>query len=106
MPRLSRKVALVTGAARGMGAATARAYSVEVGVARAGRPGAAWIPLDVRDEPAWADTLARIVSSPGRLDVLVDNAGITGLEAGAPHDDPAHATLVHVCRPCPCAAAR
>ena len=101
MPRLSGKLCLVTGAARGIGRAIAQAFHDEGaqvivtdinqagGAQTAAEIGARFIPLDVRDEAQWAQ-LARAVP---QLDVLVNNAGITGFEHGAAPHDPEHASL-------------
>ena len=105
--RMKDRAVLVTGAARGIGRATAEllaregAYVVvtdvrdDEGVAVAdalGRP-AVYQRLDVRREGEWEEALSFIEDRFGRLDVLVNNAGVTGFEEDLGPQDPEHATL-------------
>src|SRR5690242_15941170 len=88
--RLAGRVALITGAARGQGAAEARLFAAEgakvmvadllddEGHRLADQLGAGggYVHLDVSDEQQWADAVAATVSRFGKLDALVNNAGI------------------------------
>ncbi len=90
MGRLDGKVALVSGAARGMGQAEARLFAAEgakvavcdiiddEGKAVASEIGANAIfqHLDVTSEEDWAAATAATTAAFGKLDVLVNNAGI------------------------------
>jgi 3alpha(or 20beta)-hydroxysteroid dehydrogenase len=87
---LDGRVALVTGGARGIGAATVRALHgaganvvvADVGDARGDKLAeelgdrARFVHLDVTDEMAWDAAIASTLESFGSLDVLVNNAGI------------------------------
>jgi len=98
MKRFTGKIIMVTGAARGIGLATARRFAQEGGtvvatdIDGAGMEGAAAeivaaghrvepFAHDVTDRVAWQALVDGILSRHGRLDVLVNNAG-TGDFAG------------------------
>src|SRR5215831_11901273 len=90
--RLADKVAIISGAASGMGAATARMFAregakvviadvlehegqqVADGIGAAAR----FAPLDVTKEEDWAAAVAATTRHFGKLDVLVNNAGVSG----------------------------
>ena len=93
--RLEGKVALISGGARGMGAAEAILFAregarVAIGdmldeegkrtEAEINESGGecVFIHLDVTDENAWQDAVAATVARFGKLDILVNNAGVSG----------------------------
>lgn len=93
--RLAGKVALISGGARGMGAVEARLFSqeganvvigdiletdgrqVEADIAAKGGE-ALFVRLDVTRETDWQQAVAATVSRFGRLNILVNNAGVSG----------------------------
>src|SRR3954451_5549599 len=88
MGRLDGKVAIVTGGARGQGGAEAalfRAEGAEVivtdvlreeGELHAKEIGATFLTHDVRSEEEWTEVVRQALERHGRVDVLVNNAGI------------------------------
>ncbi|MEU4701404.1 glucose 1-dehydrogenase [Nonomuraea dietziae] len=88
MGLLDGKVALITGGARGMGEAHVRLFLEEgarvvfgdvlddEGKALAEETGATYVRHDVRSEAEWGRAVATAVETYGKLDVLVNNAGI------------------------------
>lgn len=91
------RVALITGAASGLGAAAAELYAAEgaevvfaadtraeplqitVDGLRAQGLNVVPLVLDVSSEEAWTEAVATISSTAGRLDTLVNNAGLSGV---------------------------
>ena len=95
MAKLDGKICIVTGGARGIGRGTCEAFvregaqviltdiDEEEGRKAADKIGCDFLPLDVRSETEW-DRLAR---SHPQIDVLFNNAGVTGFEdSPGPHD--------------------
>ncbi len=79
MGQLQDQVAFVTGGASGIGAATAKRFAAEgATVVTADIAGDADFTLDVRDEAAVAQAVASIVETHGRIDVVVNAAGVAG----------------------------
>ena len=97
--RLEGKVAIVSGGARGQGAAESRLFAregaavvigdildedglrLEAEIRELGGR-ATYVHLDVTQPDQWESAVSRAVSEYGKLDILVNNAGITGMEGG------------------------
>ena len=107
--RLAGKVALISGAARGQGAAEARLFvregaaviiadilddaglQLEAEIRELGGQ-AAFVHLDVTDADQWANAVTEAVRRYGKLDILVNNAGIGSANVGGVHAPRIHET--------------
>ncbi len=88
MGRLDGKVAIITGGARGQGASEGALFAsegatvyltdvlVDDGAKVAADIGATFLPHDVTDPAQWSQVVERVLADTGRVDVLVNNAGI------------------------------
>src|SRR5215218_3844362 len=79
------RVALVTGASSGIGEAAAHellaaGFTVyrtsRSAIAREERDGVVFLPLDVTDDQSVAGAMREVLDRSGRIDVLVNNAGV------------------------------
>ena len=90
MDRLTGKVALITGGARGQGRAMAELFTREGATVSAGDVLTAedtadstveFVTLDVTSEESWKSTVDAIIAKHGKLDILVNNAAIITYES-------------------------
>ena len=96
--RLKDKIAIITGGASGMGASTAKIFAREGakvvvtdlladegaqivdGICQSGGS-ARFQKLDVSSETDWESVVATTITTEGRIDILINNAGIAGKTA-------------------------
>ena len=96
---LKNKIAIITGGAHGMGEAEARLFAAEgakvifadilasdaetvAADIGAGDGEATAAKIDVTSEAEWVDLIAKAVATYGKLDIVVNNAGISGSSVG------------------------
>jgi NAD(P)-dependent dehydrogenase (short-subunit alcohol dehydrogenase family) len=101
MPKLQNKTAVVTGAGRGIGEAIARCFACEGssvivadidqtnGKRVAKEIGGSFFLLDISSEFDWS----RLTTAHPTIDIVVNNAGVTGFETSNGPHDPEHASL-------------
>lgn len=105
MDRLKGKIALITGGSRGIGAETAMVLAKEgafvivsdildtEGLKLAKQIGADYFHLNVAAEKEWIELSATLKKKYGHIDILFNNAGITGLNENLGPQDPENSSL-------------
>ena len=101
MAKLNDKICVVTGGARGIGKGICAAFVREganviltdvdedEGAKAAKKLGCEFFPLDIREEAHWAS----LANSHPEIDVMVNNAGVTGFEESPGPHDPENTSL-------------
>lgn len=105
---LDNKVIMITGAAKGQGAAEARVATAEgatviltdvldeEGEAVAAEVGGTYHRLDVSSAAAWREVVAKIMESHGRIDGLINNAGIFKIDGALDNDEDTFRQIIDV----------
>jgi len=107
MSRLKGKIALITGASKGIGAETARLFAKEGAaviitdilddlgqdLVKEIGPSATFYHLDVSQEKEWQSITKLIQDKYQRLDIIFNNAGIIGIDASFGPQDPENISL-------------
>ena len=116
MARLAGKIAIITGAAKGLGEADARLFAEEGAtviltdmdvkngqrVANEIGKNAEFQQQDVCDEDRWIELIGDVVTRHGKLDVLVNNAGIVhagNIETQTTEEYRQILSLIHISEP-------
>ena len=108
MGRLDDKVVLITGGARGQGESEARLFRSEgatvyltdvladQGLAVANEIGATFFEHDVTDRAAWEVITKEVIAEHGKIDVLINNAGIFRIAGLEDTDDALWDTMIAI----------